>query len=321
MNTPSFLTAVGAGTFLMLPIADAVFSSEKVAFKSIKGAALLAYVLSVVSVSRPGRYDGQVQLSGDDKDSPGAKEMKQMGTGKQGRTLLPPAGWAFAIWGPIFLGELVMVSTLFFMDESSPVAPIFRKMAAPYLAAHVFQTLWTASFRPKYKETYKKYISVTYLTLTSFALSHVHAAYTIYANTKPYSSIEYMLCFFPLSLHFGWTTAAALVNLNGMVALEETVSAKNVAWLGHVSVIGAAVAGCLVTIERQAPVYGGVIAWALSAVASGLTQRLRETQKEDSNRVGVYGVQTQKTLSVVGAAVCACASLVTAANLASKSKA
>ena len=89
-----------------------------------------------------------------------------------------------------------------------------------------------------------------------------------------------------------------------MFALGEDVSSKAVAWLGHISVVAASLVGVLVTLSRSAPVYGGVIAWALMVVASGLGQRIKDTEKEDDcNRVGVYGAARQRTLSYFGALV------------------
>jgi hypothetical protein len=207
------------------------------------------------------------------------------------------------------MGEFVMVVSQWTLPESSPVALIIRSITGPYIAAQLFQTLWTASFRPKYNNGIYKYVSAMNLSGVAYALSFCHDAYI---KSGDYSSGEYWLYFLPLSLHFGWTTAAALVNWNGMFALgdDADVSSKAVAWLGHLSVIGATVVGVYVSLERSAPVYSGVIAWALTAVASGLGKRLKETEKEeDSYRVGVYGARTQRALSLLGAMTCAAASI------------
>jgi len=144
-------------------------------------------------------------------------------------------------------------------------------------------------------------------------LSKVHAVFT--ALPHPYSSVEYMLYFLPTTLHFGWTTAASLVNLNGAVAMKDNASAKLVAWLGHASVIAASAAGVVLTIERSAPVFGGVISWALLAVRDGMSKRLKQTVKEDADRVGVHGARLQKKLSTVGAFASGAASMFVAASI------
>ena len=186
-------------------------------------------------------------------------------------TTTTTAGWAFAIWGPIFIGEFVFVSSqLFLLDESSHLTPIIKNITAPYVAANIFQSLWTASFRPKYSKGFNKFISVANLTGIAYSLSLAHSVYTTTAaatttsgstQASTYSTFEFCQYLLPISLHFGWTTAASLVNLNGMVAIEESVSATLVAILGHLSVVGAAATGVIVTMDRSAPVFGGVIAW------------------------------------------------------------
>jgi hypothetical protein len=85
--------------------------------------------------------------------------------------------------------------------------------------------------------------------------------------------------------------------------LGDQVSSKSVAWLGHLSVVGATAIGVGVTLKRSAPVYAGVIAWALFAVASGLGKRIKDTEKEDPDRVGVHGAVLQRNLSLAGAVV------------------
>lgn len=225
---------------------------------------------------------------------------------------------AFAIWGPIYLGELSFVVGQLVLSESSSVAPLVKKITAPFVVANFMQTLWTAAFRPKYKGNLM-FISAALLSGTAYSLSKVHAAVT--ALPHPYSSVQYMLYFFPTTLHFGWTTAASLVNLNGAVSMKENASPKLVAWLGHASVIAASAVGVVLTIERKAPVFGGVICWALFAVADGMGKRLKQTEKEDADRVGVYGARLQQSLSKIGAfASGAAAIFVTASILAPKPK-
>jgi hypothetical protein len=241
--------------------------------------------------------------------------MEKMSTGKRGRSLVAPAGWAFVIWAPIFIGEMIMVTSQLALPESSSVAPIIKQLTGPYVAAQLFQTLWAASFRPKYQGMWR-FVSAMNLSGTAYSLSFCHAVYT-QSDHQSYSNGQYVLYFLPLSLHFGWTTAASLVNINGMVAMGD-VSSKTVAWFGHGSVVAATVLGVWVTTTRSAPVYGGVIAWALAAVASGMKTRIHETVKEDQDRVGVYGAKTQRILCVAGAVISAGVSILTAVSLRSK---
>ena len=310
LNYPPLVAALSLGSYGLLPSAKNVL----LPWTTLKVVHLAVYGFSLMSVSRPGRYDGQ-----DPKDTTGegADSMAKMSTGKRGRSLVTPSGWAFIIWAPIFLGEGIMVASLLALQESSPLAPLIQQITGPYVVAQLFQSLWAASFRPKYKGLYKV-ISAMNLSGIAYSLSFCHGVFTKTANTKSYSTAQYLLFLLPLSLHFGWTTAAAVVNINGMVAMGDNVSSRTVAWVGHASVVGAAALGAWITTTRSAPVYGGVIAWALSAVASGMKTRIHETSKEDPDRVGVYGATTQRNLALVGAAISASASLYTAVSLIKK---
>lgn len=196
------------------------------------------------------------------------------------------------------------------MPSSAPIVSFLKQLTAPYVLANAFQSLWTAAFRPKYTGI-SKFVSPALLGGAAYSLSRAHAAICCAANHLSFG--QYLLFGLPISLHFGWVTAASLVNLNGAVATySDAVSAETVALVGHVSVIGAATLGVVITLTRTAPVYGGVLSWALLAVADGMGKRIQETKDEDPKRVGVLGCRVQRRLSQVGALVCGFASLYTA---------
>merc|ERR1712183_627735 len=158
---------------------------------------------------------------------------------------------------------------------SPDVENLLREISGPYAMAQLFTMLWTASFRPRYEQGRRCYRYVSALALAGIAVS-LSICHKSYANggTKnsiTLSLIEYILYGLPLSLHFGWTTAASLVNLNGMFAMktkdaalrkdkqeqiDEESNAKSVAILGHASVVLATMIGVSVTWIRKAPVYG-----------------------------------------------------------------
>lgn len=210
---------------------------------------------------------------------------------------------AFAIWGPIFLGELVLVTAQLFEGPTGSMAPFIKSASVPFIAANIFQSLWCAAFRPKYKGGWMA-VSFASLSSTAYALSKVHN------SALGLTGSNYFIYGLPTSLHFGWVTAASLVNLNGAVAMHKQVSAKTVAWVGHLSVVAATILGVVVTVNRKAPVYGGVICWALSAVADGMAKRVAATKDDrDQQRVGVLGAKFQHRLSQVGAFLTAGASI------------
>lgn len=213
------------------------------------------------------------------------------------------------------MGELAMVtSQLLFEKEAGAMGPVIRSATAPFVAANMFQALWCASFRPKYSNGAWMSVSFANLASTATSLAQVHTA------TLGLTGWRYLLYGLPTSLHFGWITAASLVNLNGAVAMSQNVSAKTVAWVGHASVVAAAALGAFVTWDRKAPVYGGVIAWALAAVADGLRKRIsKEKESSSSKEVGLLGAKLQLRLSQTGAILSAGTSVAVLAIMASAS--
>lgn len=196
--------------------------------------------------------------------------------------------------GPINLGEAVFVGAQLF--DSSALVSILPQVTAPFVAANIFQSLWCASFRPSYAEGWKKYVSVGMLAGTAYSLSLVQAA----------ASPELFWYFVPLTMHFGWTTAATLVNLNGSIAMDTTNSDSTVIAVGHASAIAATALGIGVTLQAAAPVYGLTVAWALAACAQGSKRNTVSERASDSLKKGA-GIQ--KYLCLAGSAACLATSI------------
>lgn len=200
--SPSLVTLAGVATMAGLPALDAILSSTSLA--ALKFINTAAFALNVGAVSVPGRLDGQQ----DDEMrkgelNPSKPDASGTASGVYGqnrsRTLVDPSGWAFAIWGPIYLGEAAFVATQLLSSHADAVLP---GMAAPFAAANILQSLWCASFRPSYLgDGMKKYISAGMLAGTAYSLSLVVDAGNAAAAANP-AFQAWMLT--PFVMHFGW---------------------------------------------------------------------------------------------------------------------
>lgn len=86
-------------------------------------------------------------------------------------------------------------------------------------------------------------------------------------RTIGYGSVGNALVRWPVALHFGWITAASLVNLNNYLARRGTpLRVREGA--AYASVAAAVAAAAYVTASTGDPIFAAVIAWALAAVAS-----------------------------------------------------
>lgn len=259
----------------------------------LQGANVTAFAANCLAVSIPGRIDGtqdqemrpgplRTEKAAYESSSP---EYTNIYSPSRGRTLVAPSGWAFAIWGPIYLGEAVFVIAQFF--PQSGLAVYLPTISAPFIAANLFQSLWCVAFRPHY-QGWASYLSAAMLGGTAYSLSQVHAV------TGP---VSWFLL--PLSLHFGWTSAATLVNFSGSVAMDPKNSDRLVTAVGHSSALLATALGVGLTLSRTSPVYGLTLAWALAACADGMKGR------------DAAAAKVQQKLCWTGAVACATAAVAT----------
>lgn len=237
LNSPPFVAAAGVAVIAGLPFVEAAAASGAISIGLLKGLNLAAFAGNCAAVSVPGRIDEQQDVAmrkgALNPSKPGAAtestslndsgattsggEYTEIYSPSRGRSLVSPSGWAFAIWGPIYLGEAIFVGGQFFSDTLASVLPQF---APAFIAANIMQSLWCASFRPSYGEGWKKYVSVGCLAGTAYSLLQINA----FAGSAEAASLGWY--FLPLSLHAGWTTAATLVNLNGSVAMNKTIGER-----------------------------------------------------------------------------------------------
>uniref|UniRef100_A0A7S2LK24 Uncharacterized protein n=1 Tax=Leptocylindrus danicus TaxID=163516 RepID=A0A7S2LK24_9STRA len=320
LNSPPLVASLGVALSIY---GQAALETSPFFLKHHQWFNLVAYAINTVAVGIPGRIDGEVakgiQAENDAKKKKNDDEVVSSSNAatnsesaallpRTGKTLVAPAGWAFAIWGPIFTGELAFVISQFFVKDKQLLASQIQSISAPFVIAQLFQTLWCAAFRPKYTGNLM-WISTGMLGGVAYYLSKAHAVFTSASSVRMipgFSWWEYAIHFLPISLHFGWTTAATLVNLNGAVAVADYRTSSNalINVVGHASVVAATALGVAITFSRQAPVYGGVISWALFAVADGMRQRLAASSNGNNN----VGAQRQLILSTAGAYISGLAS-------------
>lgn len=261
---------------------------------------LFVFVLNIVCVSVPGRFDGQMV---DGKIS------------VVWRSAFAPSGWAFAIWGIIYLGEMLMSlyitaapaswdfgHTVFQAVKSSgwgssPPAPVqtsgfnegIKKATLYWMAGNLYQCLWCFSFRPSFKSSL--YVPASLLAVGAFCLFGCHSELTnaLRDGATSQSKIALGLLRFPISLHASWLTAASLLNFNGWAAVT-AVSFEKMLALAFFSAYTAAILGGYLTITTKDAGVGLTFAWALMALA--------DKTSNNSDVKDVMGLVTVKALGL-----------------------
>jgi hypothetical protein len=206
----------------------------------------LAWAANNIAVAVPGRYDGRSAMRDERVDA-------------STTNLFSPAGFAFAIWAPIFIGEWLM---MLYLTNVPRAAALGRIVAPGWIAGTVAQTVWCGAFRPSVCGPSMLWVPTLLLATTGACLGVAHRA----LRATSIGALSNVLVRWPLTLHFGWISCAALVNLNNWLArIRADVRVKEMA--SHASAIAAVAAAVYVSMTTGDPIFAGVITWALVAVA------------------------------------------------------
>jgi hypothetical protein len=188
-------------------------------------------------------------------------------TSDANRSLIVPAGYAFAIWSLIFL--LCLAYAVYQALPGHRTDALLRSVgwwaAAAFLANGVWELLFPA----------QQFALAQLLIVAIFAFAALAQAGVVRAaRSRPLRRGEAWLVALPIGLLFGWITAATLVGFattlvaTGVWSSTGTVEAVVGALL---LLAGAAIAAVVLRASRPAPAgnriaYGGAVIWALVAV-------------------------------------------------------
>ncbi len=177
------------------------------------------------------------------------------------RNAFTPATWAFAIWGPIYLALLLMagfgVRRAFSSHRS---AGFVGQLGAPFAVAQVACALWLAVWLVE--AVLAAFLIMTvllaclYLCIRRLQMERWDAPWSIIA-----------LVWWPMSLYFGWITAAWVANLSSLQVALGFAFPQTAAWA-----IGAAVALTavhLILVYRRNMRESALVAvWAIVAIGA-----------------------------------------------------
>eukprot|EP00518_Triparma_eleuthera_P001145 CAMPEP_0182455556 /NCGR_PEP_ID=MMETSP1319-20130603/1687_1 /TAXON_ID=172717 /ORGANISM="Bolidomonas pacifica, Strain RCC208" /LENGTH=300 /DNA_ID=CAMNT_0024653647 /DNA_START=21 /DNA_END=923 /DNA_ORIENTATION=+ len=188
------------------------------------------------------------------------------------QTLVTPIGWAFSIWGPIFISEgIFTIAQLLPSYRSNPL--VTDGVSYWYAAVCLAQVFWTLSFSLEVLWL----AAIMMFTILGLLAKLVYNQYSMVPETTG----QYWLFKFPFELHCGWIVAASFVNFSvlfvayGAADNYATQLAVAVLSLAGVTVVGLYV---LFVIKKPLVTIGGVAAWALGGIAAQLTYPLDKTQ-------------------------------------------
>lgn len=120
------------------------------------------------------------------------------------QTLITPAGWAFAIWGPLYFGTLVYV--VYQLLPRHRDSGLVRRIGWHFALAVLGNALWV---------TYTQLFSLGFpsVLIIVFTLVNLLAILRVFASTATFTLAERLAVVLPLSALAGWLTAATIVNI------------------------------------------------------------------------------------------------------------
>jgi len=174
------------------------------------------------------------------------------------RTLITPAGWAFAIWGPLFL-----LSAIFAVWQALPAQrgnALLDRIAWPAAVALAAQGVWAAYTQMANLTAISALIILVSLGGLLLVLRALVAAPRL-------SRAERWLAAPVFSALAAWLTAASIVNIAATLKYYGLGAGNSNPVIAAVMVaVGSAIAALATARVRGAPLYGLVFCWALLAI-------------------------------------------------------
>lgn len=174
-------------------------------------------------------------------------------------TFITPAGYAFSIWGLIFLGLLAFA--IYQALPSQRYNPRFRTIGGWVILNAFLNAIWSPLFN-------NEWIGIAVLVILTMLFSLVKIIDGLQINRKPVDAAETWLARVPFSIYFGWLTVATILNVAVYLkATEFSLSGLTESgWAAGILVVGILIGGYLFNRYRDVA-YILVFAWAYIAIA------------------------------------------------------
>ncbi|MCC3155629.1 hypothetical protein LJ737_00160 [Hymenobacter sp. 15J16-1T3B] len=171
-------------------------------------------------------------------------------------TLLTPAGWAFSIWGLIFLSLAVYAVWQLLPAQRRNALP--DAVAAPLAVASTAAGLWVVCFS---YELIAVCTALMLLTLGALIVGYGRARRLVLKGAAP------RLASWPLSLFLGWISVATTVNVTlGLRELGWTTAINVSVLLSVVLLAVVLLLGLALAFRFRDAVYPLVLAWGLLGI-------------------------------------------------------
>ena len=175
------------------------------------------------------------------------------------RTLITPAGWAFAIWGPLFFG-----SALYALWQALPEQQdnmLLARIGWVSVPALALQGVWAL---------YTQFANLTFVSALIIlgSLACLLAILRVLVTfEREFSLVERTIVAITFSALAAWLTAASIVNISATLVFHEILAQRSYPLLtSAIVMVGGVIASMAVWRSRGNPWYALVFVWALLAI-------------------------------------------------------
>lgn len=175
------------------------------------------------------------------------------------RTVITPAGWAFAIWGPLYTGSLVFA--LYQALPAQRSSALVARLRWPAAGAFLGNALWAA-----YVQVYGlSFVSVAIILFTLGCLLRIYQTFSIWPASLTRG--ERWCAVLPLSALASWLTVATIVNIAAALRFHGVDAGEAGPAIGAVVIlVGGAIASIALVRGGGNPPFALVFLWALGAI-------------------------------------------------------
>src|SRR5690554_5533919 len=172
-------------------------------------------------------------------------------------TLITPAGYAFSIWGLIYLTLLVFA--VFQLNKGKNIR--FFRLVFPYFIMNVVSNvLWLFAFQ-------HELLGLSVLIMLVMLGSLIAIFRYFYRLRTALSTTHRYFFQIPFSLYFGWISIATLINLAAFLySLQLSVFNNSPKLFAIVVLISGAVLGLYILFSKKDYIYTSVLVWAYVAI-------------------------------------------------------
>lgn len=174
------------------------------------------------------------------------------------QTLITPAGWAFAIWGPLYFGTIAYAIWQLLPAQRDSV--LVRRIGWHAAGAFLGNAVWVA-----YTQLWG--LGVPSVLIIMFTLVNLLAILRVFAAAPSFTRAERLAAVLPLSALAGWLTAATIVNIAAALNFHDIVLPGPAPLISAaILVVGGVIVAAALVGTGGNPWYPLPFLWALFAI-------------------------------------------------------